>query len=134
MHQDLKKQHDAYRSRISSIQDEDDPLAVYVEFVNWTIKNNDPNSELPDLLTEATKAFQKDARYSSDLRYLKLWIQYAHRGAYPALSVFGYLYKQGIGKQYSLLYEEYAKLLEKEGKCVFIFYDIFQIFMFLYQA
>ncbi|THV07416.1 hypothetical protein K435DRAFT_742569, partial [Dendrothele bispora CBS 962.96] len=113
---DLKKQYDSYRSRISSIDNEDDPLAVYVEFVQWTINNNDPNSELPQLLKEATKAFDGDATYKSDLRYLKLWIQYAHRSKFSTLSVFGYLYKHAIGTSYSLLYEEYANVLEKNEK------------------
>ena len=118
MREDLKKQYDTYRSRISSIEEEDDPLAVYYEFVQWTINNSDPKSELTQLLKDATKAFETDATYKTDLRYLKLWIQYARYSNYSALSVCGYLYKHGIGTSYSLLYEEYANALEKDKKCV----------------
>jgi len=75
----------------------------------------DPNSGLVDLLEEATNKFKDDANYKGDLRYLKLWCQYARHVEKPA-SVYALLAANDIGSGYALLYEEYAKALEADGR------------------
>lgn len=102
----------------SALEEEDDPLAAYDQFVKWTIKNypdGDPSSGLLELLEEATGKFKDDSSYKGDLRYLKLWVHYARHVEKP-VDVYNYLAGKGIGDGYALLYEEYAKALEKGGR------------------
>lgn len=107
----------------TAIEEEDDPLAVYDQFVQWTITNygdNDPDSGLRELLKQATGEFKEDPLYKTDLRYLKLWSLYAGLFDRPeAIAIYGYLLGNGIGTSYSMLYEGYASLLEADGRFVF---------------
>ncbi|PBK75636.1 hypothetical protein ARMSODRAFT_1079846 [Armillaria solidipes] len=119
--QERDRQRQVLKSRLAtSLEEEDDPLATYVQFVQWINKNyadNDPSSGLEEVLKEATTTFRNDGTYKNDLRYLKLWTQYARtmdRSA--AVAAYASLMKNQIGISYSVLYEEYAKLLEAEGR------------------
>jgi checkpoint serine/threonine-protein kinase len=117
---DLPHQRQRYREQISTNINEDDPLEAYDNFVQWTLKNyaeNDPQSGLIQLLEEATLKFKDDPSYKTDLRYLKLWSLYARRVKNPA-SIYASLLSGGIGTTYSLLYEEYANVLEQSGQWV----------------
>lgn len=110
-----------YRVRLATaLTEEDDPLAAYHQFVQWTIKNygeNNPRSGLKDLLKEATTQFKDDPLYKTDLRYLKLWALYARQGDRAgALSIYASLLASDIGTSYSALYEDYASLLESDGR------------------
>ncbi|KAJ7274424.1 hypothetical protein B0H12DRAFT_1088678 [Mycena haematopus] len=104
----------------TALQDDDDPLAAYDQFVEWTVKNyahDDPASGLHELLQEATAAFQGDPVYKTDLRYLKLWILYIHRlSRADGIAKFAFLLANRIGVSYSILYEEYAAMLELDGR------------------
>lgn len=102
----------------SALEEEDDPLAAYDQFVKWTMKNyteGDPSSGLLELLEEATRKFKDDISYKGDLRYLKLWCQYAHHVDRP-VDIYAFLVANDIGNGYALLYEEYAKALEIDGR------------------
>jgi checkpoint serine/threonine-protein kinase len=118
-HQDLAQERLQLRAEVdSALEGEDDPLAAYDQFVKWTIKNyaeGDPSSGLVELLAEATGKFKDDTNYKGDLRYLKLWCQYAHNVDKPT-SVYAFLAANDIGKGYALLYEEYSKALEADGR------------------
>ena len=115
----LARERRQLRAEIDSALDgEDDPLEAYDHFVKWTIKNfaeGDPDSGLVELLEEATRKFKNDPNYKGDLRYLKLWCQYARQVEKPA-SVYAFLASKDIGSGYALLYEEYAKALEADGR------------------
>ncbi|KAG6885669.1 hypothetical protein C0993_011433 [Termitomyces sp. T159_Od127] len=103
----------------AAVNEEDDPLSVYVEFVQWTIKNcgEDPNSGLKELLVQATRAFMNDPIYKTDLRYLKLWTLYAGQvDRANAIDIYANLLASEIGTSFALLYEGYATLLEVEGR------------------
>lgn len=120
---DRERERAKYQARLANaLSEEDDPLAVYHQFVQWTIKNygeSDPNSGLKDLLKEATNQFKDDATYKSDLRYLKLWALAARQLDQPgAIAIYAYLVANDIGTTYSALYEDYANLLEAGGRCV----------------
>ncbi|KAG6879877.1 hypothetical protein C0992_010230 [Termitomyces sp. T32_za158] len=107
------------RKLAAAINEEDDPLSVYVEFVEWTMKNcgEDPNSGLKELLVQATKAFMNDPIYKTDLRYLKLWTLYAGQvDRANAIDIYANLLASEIGTSFALLYEGYATLLEVEGR------------------
>ncbi|KAG6873942.1 hypothetical protein C0995_008981 [Termitomyces sp. Mi166 len=108
------------RKLATAISEEDDPLSVYDEFVQWTIKNygeDDPNSGLKELLGQATRAFMNDPIYKTDLRYLKLWTLYANQvDRANAIDIYANLLASEIGTSFALLYEGYAALLEVEGR------------------
>lgn len=115
-------QRQKYRSQVASaLNEEDDPLAVYHQFVQWTVKTygeKDPSSGLLELLEEATGQFKEDPIYRTDLRYLKLWALYARQmNRSGAISIFSFLVANEIGTSYSALYEDYATLLEQDGRC-----------------
>ncbi|KAG8213013.1 Mad3/BUB1 homology region 1-domain-containing protein [Butyriboletus roseoflavus] len=115
----LEHQRAEYRASIKeALEEDEDPLAAYDDFIKWTSRTfpeNDPGSGLIQLLEEVTRKFKDDARYSGDLRYLKLWCSYAKMVEKPGL-VYAYLVKREIGCVYGLLWEEYALALEKEGR------------------
>jgi len=122
---DRERERQKYKARlVTALNEEDDPLAVYHQFVQWTIKNygeNDPRSGLAELLKEATTQFKDDSLYKTDLRYLKLWALYARQmDKQGAIAIYSSLIASEIGTSYSALYEDYANLLEDDGRCVIV--------------
>ena len=118
---DREKQRQKLRSKLAkALNEDDDPLAAYHQFVQWTIKNygdKDPKSGLKELLKEATSQFKQDPMYKNDLRYLKMWALYARQlDRAGAIGVFAFLVANDIGTSYAALYENYANLLEHDGK------------------
>jgi len=115
----LDREKEEYRASIAeAIQEDEDPLAAYDDFVKWTVQQyseSDISSGLLELLEECTRRFKDDLRYKGDLRYLKLWSAYAKRVEKPTV-VYSYLVKHEIGCVYALLYEEFAGALEKEAR------------------
>lgn len=122
------RERQKYKSKLANaLNEEDDPLAAYHQFVQWTIKNYgeaDPNSGLVDLLKEATTQFKDDSLYKTDLRYLKMWALYARQAKHrsEAIAIYADLVKSDIGTSYSALYEDYAGLLEADGRCGFCWF------------
>ncbi|KAF9267770.1 hypothetical protein L218DRAFT_893878 [Marasmius fiardii PR-910] len=118
--QEIQRKRAEFEAKVAAISEEDDPLGVYYDFVQWIVNDassNDPSNGLAEILETATKSFRDDPLYKSDLRYLKLWTLRARRvDMSSALSFYSQLLKNGIGISYSLLYEEYAKLLEAKGR------------------
>ncbi|KAG8950085.1 hypothetical protein FRC00_007856 [Tulasnella sp. 408] len=96
-----------------------DPLGAYVKFVEWTIDSypsgKSSDSGLLQLLELATRTFKDDPQYKYDLRYLNLWLQYASLVGKPDM-VYAYLVANDIGQGFSILYEEYANTLERQGR------------------
>ncbi|KAK7033099.1 hypothetical protein R3P38DRAFT_2920697 [Favolaschia claudopus] len=110
-----------FRANLSTaLNEDDDPLAAYDKFVKWTVENypaDDDSSGLHELLQDATAAFKEDPVYKTDLRYLKLWVLYIRRlTRADGIATFAFLLANGIGASYSLLYEEYAAILELDGR------------------
>ena len=120
---DKEQECQRYRAKVAkALAQEEDPLAVYFQFVGWTLKHygrTDPESRLIHLLEEATRAFKDDDLYKGDLRYLKLWSLYCRQvPRADAIVMYESLISNNIGTSYSMLYEEYADLLEKDGRRV----------------
>ena len=69
---------------------------------------------LPQLET-TTRRFVKDDRFSQDTRYLKLWTMYA-RHVERREEVWAFLESREIGTKHSILYEEWASVLEGLGR------------------
>lgn len=120
---DKEKQRQRYRAKLAkALNEDDDPLAAYHQYIQWTIKNygeKDKKSGLFELLKEATSQFKQDPMYKNDLRYLKMWALYARQlDRAGAIAVFADLVDSGIGTSYAALYEDYATFLEYDGRCV----------------
>lgn len=116
----LDKTRDKYRAQVAiAMQEDEDPLAAYENFVKWTIDNYPEKliarSGLLELLEETTRQFKDDDAYKGDLRYLKLWSLYANHVEDPAV-VFAFLLKNNIGTVYAQVYEEYAIALVGSGR------------------
>jgi len=101
-----------------ALENDDDPLAAFVRFVDWTVDHY-PQGEcvesgLLELLELATRTFADSPLYKNDMRYLKLWILYVSIVDHPA-KIYAYLNANEIGTGYSLFYEEYCNSLERCG-------------------
>lgn len=91
-----------------------DPLEPWLRCIKWLKEMNPPGNVqvvLKEVLELTGNEFLADNRYKSDLRYLRVWIQYADccvdRGG-----IFPFLEANGIGLGHGLFYEAYAMLLE----------------------
>ncbi|KJA14717.1 hypothetical protein HYPSUDRAFT_208497 [Hypholoma sublateritium FD-334 SS-4] len=117
---DKERERQRLTDKLASDLNEEDPLADYFRLIQWTIKNygeNDPGSGLQDLLKDATTRFKEDDLYKNDLRYLKIWALHARQLDKPsAMAAYAYLVEKGIGTSYSAMYEDYANLLEGNGR------------------
>lgn len=111
-----------YRAQVAiALQEDEDPLAAYDNFIKWTIENYPEKliarSGLLELLEETTRLFKDDSAYKGDLRYLKLWSLYASYVEDPAV-IYAFLLRSGIGTVYAHVYEEYALTLAGSGRYV----------------
>ncbi|KAI5789116.1 Mad3/BUB1 homology region 1-domain-containing protein [Geopyxis carbonaria] len=109
-----------FEQELNHAQELDDPLEAWLRYINWTVETfpsgNSSDSGLLSLLERVTKEFLHDSHYKNDLRYLKLWIQYARDFSDAPREIFAYLSRHGIGQKLALFYEDYAALLESMGK------------------
>ena len=115
----LTEQHAFHRQAIANPPDPDDPLAPYCSYVQWTTENypsgSSSESGLFALLEEVTRKFHADDEYKYDRRYVKLWLQYAHLSEHSQ-RVLAYMIANDIGTMQATPYEEYAEVLERNGK------------------
>lgn len=127
----LDKERRARRIKLNAtLKNAEDPLAVYDEFIKWTLQSYPPEliprSGLIESLEETVREFRSDKTYKGDRRYLKIWLTYAQyvddTEEDPAVEVYKYLLKQGVGTAYAQLYEDYALCLERFGRCVALHY------------
>jgi checkpoint serine/threonine-protein kinase len=115
----LEEGHAKFQELLDSLDEQDDPLQIYIDYIDWTIQMypqvQNLDSNLMSLLKSATDAFKDTLLYKNDLRYLKIWIEYAQWVEEP-LDIFLYLRKHGIGQASALYYLEYAAYYEKQDK------------------
>ncbi|KAG7448808.1 uncharacterized protein BT62DRAFT_1074343 [Guyanagaster necrorhizus] len=106
---------------IAMEDEDDDPLEAYCRLVYWTVENypqgHSAESGLLELLEEATRVLKdnRDGRWRGEMRYLKLWLLYASYVERPTI-IYRFLIANDIGIYFSLLYEEYAAVLERDGR------------------
>ncbi|PWW75153.1 hypothetical protein C7212DRAFT_198905 [Tuber magnatum] len=109
-----------FEEELRGSSDLDDPLEVWVRYVNWTQETfpsgHSTDSGLLQLLERATQTFTHEQHYKNDPRYLRLWIQYIQNFSDAPREAFAYLARHDIGQRLALFYEEYAALLEKMGR------------------
>jgi hypothetical protein len=108
--------------------DDDNPLEAYCQLIYWTLENypqgHSAESGLLELLEEATRVLKdhRDGIWREDLRYLKLWVLYANYVEKPTL-IYRFLLANEIGTTFALLYEEFATVLERNGRCTPLFHS-----------
>lgn len=97
----------------------EDPLDVHHQYVRFVLSNYpagaSATSKLVPLLEASTRRFLSDGRYTNDPRYLRLWVQYAKNMECPE-DCYRFLFAKNIGDRLASLYEEYALVLEANGK------------------
>ncbi|WWC91964.1 uncharacterized protein L201_006917 [Kwoniella dendrophila CBS 6074] len=93
-----------------------DVLDVYNKYILFVVQHH-PSSDthLLPLLETTTRRFVNDARYTQDVRYLKLWVMYA-RQIERREEIWAFLESRDIGTKHSLFYEEWASALEGLGR------------------
>lgn len=92
----------------------EDPLEKWLDYIKWTkdtFVSGGQKSEMLPLLEKCTREFHNDARYKEDIRYLRVWIQYADCLPDPS-DVFSFLIDHDIGQSHSLFYIAYATFCE----------------------
>eukprot|EP00871_Galdieria_phlegrea_P005633 jgi/Galph1/6070/GphlegSOOS_G4640.1 len=85
----------------------------YWKWIQQSYPKGYPNSL--EFLEKATESIVSVGGYQDSIHALKLWISYADSVSDP-LSIFEYMYANDIGKKFSLFYEAYALILEKNRR------------------
>ncbi|KAK4048695.1 protein kinase [Microbotryomycetes sp. JL201] len=97
----------------------EDPLDVHHQYARFVIANypagNSATSRLVPVLELATRKFVNDVRYRNDPRYLRLWNLYAKHIDSPQ-DCYRFLFAKNIGDKLATLYEEFALVLEQQGR------------------
>ncbi|KAF9215909.1 hypothetical protein BGZ59_011636 [Podila verticillata] len=115
--QELEQQHQQFQHDIEHSEDDDDPLDIYVRYIQWIVENypqgagQGHDSNLLPVLEQAMKAFKGDERYRNDPRYVRFYVQYSGIVEDPD-HIFKFMMANNIGVQLAMLYEEYAEYLE----------------------
>ncbi|XP_018480469.1 mitotic spindle checkpoint protein BUBR1 isoform X2 [Raphanus sativus] len=114
------KSHSDHQKLIEDIDeyDGDDPLSPWIKCVQWVQEAFPPGGECSGLLViyeQCVRKFWHSERYKDDLRYLKIWLEYAEHCA-DAEVIYKFLEVNDIGKTHALYYIDYALHMEFKGK------------------
>ncbi|KAI6690702.1 hypothetical protein NL676_027530 [Syzygium grande] len=96
----------------------DDPLQSWLECIKWVQEAFPPGGDCSGLLViyeQCVRAFWHSDRYKDDLRYLKVWLEYADNCS-DAEVIYNFLDANEIGKPHSLFYISYALHMESKNK------------------
>uniref|UniRef100_A0ACD5Z6C9 Uncharacterized protein n=2 Tax=Avena sativa TaxID=4498 RepID=A0ACD5Z6C9_AVESA len=108
------------RGRIEAIEEYqgEDPLQPWVDCIKWVQESFPAGGEFSGLVViyeQCVRAFWHDERYKDDLRYLKVWLEYAGNCA-DAEVIFRFLEANQIGEGHAIFYIRYASLMESKNK------------------
>ncbi|WVR09655.1 hypothetical protein IAU60_006729 [Kwoniella sp. DSM 27419] len=123
----IQEGHDRFKAAIEEAERRDkegedmaegaqDVLDVYHKYISFVVESH-PSSDahLLPLLETTTRRFVNDARYTQDVRYLKMWINYS-RLIERREEIWAFLESRDIGTKHSQFYEEWAIALERLGR------------------
>lgn len=111
----------AERRRMIEAIDEyrgEDPLQPWLDCIKWVQESFPTGGECSGLLViyeQCVRAFWHDELYKDDLRYLKVWLEYAGNCA-DAEVIFRFLEANQIGQGHAIYYLSYASLMESKNK------------------
>lgn len=106
----------------------DDPLLPWIECIKWVqeaFPQGGDSSGLMLIYEQCVRAFWHSDRYKDDLRYLKVWLEYAEN-CVDAEVIYSFLDANEIGKSHSAYYLAYALHTESKSKMK-IANDIFNL-------
>eukprot|EP00798_Chlamydomonas_sp_ICE-L_P027713 gene27713-7357_t len=94
----------------------EDPIEPWQRLIKWTQEHliSSSKAELQKVLEACTSDLVKIQRYNSDIRFLRIWIQYADCLPDPG-DVFLFLRDKRVGQDFALYYEAYATYFELQG-------------------
>lgn len=113
----LQEEREAFELQLRPeyLEELDDPLHVYIQYVKWIRENyktgNTKESQLIKVLERTTHDFKDDDYYKNEVRYFKMWLEYITYSENPG-DIYNYLFKKQIGKELALFYENYALYFE----------------------
>lgn len=96
----------------------DDPLQPWLECIKWVqeaFPAGGDSSGLVVLYEHCVRTFWHDDRYTTDLRYLKVWLEYAENCA-DAEVIYRFLDANKIGQSHAAYYIAYALHMEAKHK------------------
>ncbi|KGN55548.1 mitotic spindle checkpoint protein BUBR1 [Cucumis sativus] len=108
------------RKLIEAIDDYkgDDPLQPWLECIKWVQEAYPAGGDFSGLVLiyeQCVRTFWHSDRYKEDLRYLKVWLEYAEN-CFDAEVIFNFLHANAIGTTHSAYYISYALHLESKAK------------------
>ncbi|TKY69134.1 Mitotic spindle checkpoint protein BUBR1 [Spatholobus suberectus] len=120
-HNNLKKSLIQQRRKLIEAIEEyqgDDPLLPWIQCIKWVQEAFPPGGDSSGLVViyeQCVRAFWHSEGYKDDLRYLKVWLEYADN-CFDADVIYAFLDANGIGKTHSNFYIAYALHLESKNK------------------
>lgn len=115
----LQEERNQFETQLRDLEELDDPLQVYLNYIEWTHRNfpqgANTSSGLFSLLERCASKFRDISLYKNDPRYLRVWLEYIEYHDTPR-EAYIYLATKKIGIELSLFYEEFARHLELTGK------------------
>ncbi|XP_038897191.1 mitotic spindle checkpoint protein BUBR1 [Benincasa hispida] len=96
----------------------DDPLQPWLECIKWVQEAYPAGGDFSGLVLiyeHCVRTFWHSDRYKEDLRYLKVWLDYAEN-CFDAEVIFNFLHANVIGTTHSAYYISYALHLESKAK------------------
>ncbi|KAI9201769.1 hypothetical protein LWI28_028973 [Acer negundo] len=108
------------RKLIEAIDDYkgEDPLQPWLECMKWVQEAFPAGGDSSGLLViyeQCVRKFWHSEHYKNDLRYLKIWLEYAEN-CVDAEVIYSFLDANDIGQTHSVYYIAYALLLESKSK------------------
>ncbi|OVA01039.1 Mad3/BUB1 homology region 1 [Macleaya cordata] len=117
----LKKSLIEERRRLIAAIDEykgEDPLQPWLECIKWVQESFPTGGDCSGLVViyeQCVRTFWHSDQYKDDLRYLKVWLEYAENCA-DAEVIYSFLHANGIGQEHSSYYISYALHMESKNK------------------
>uniref|UniRef100_A0A0D9VD94 BUB1 N-terminal domain-containing protein n=1 Tax=Leersia perrieri TaxID=77586 RepID=A0A0D9VD94_9ORYZ len=96
----------------------EDPLQPWLNCIKWVQESFPTGGDCSGLVViyeQCVRAFWHDERYKDDLRYLKVWLEYAGNCADSEV-IFRFLEANQIGQSHTNYYLSYASLMESKNK------------------
>ncbi|KAL7085736.1 hypothetical protein ACP275_14G297400 [Erythranthe tilingii] len=96
----------------------DDPLQPWIECIKWVQEAFPPGGDCSGLVViyeQCVRTFWHEDRYKDDLRYLKVWLEYAEN-CVDAEVIYNFLEANKIGVTHSSFYISYALHMEHKNK------------------
>ncbi|XP_059636884.1 mitotic spindle checkpoint protein BUBR1 [Cornus florida] len=96
----------------------DDPLQPWIECIKWVqeaFPSGGDCSGLVVIYEQCVRTFWHEERYKDDLRYLKVWLEYAENCA-DAEVIYNFLEANKIGQTHSLFFISHALHMESKNK------------------